>query len=218
MLPAVWCLSQEAAQVHPPFLDAMVASTPAAAGAAEVALWEGVLRDSFAALSAFSFLEADKSAGAWKRWVIFVRFLAFIRELSVAISSLPSSLILPSAPRPTPPPTLEQAGHCDTVPCPQALPGRAAGAGGGGGGGAPRLRLPEGLLAGAATGDLDAGFVQRPEPQRAAAHVPCARVFHAAQVTPQLLLLLLLLLSSRCFNVRIADDHLLPYPHTPLNH
>ena len=39
-----------------------VASTPA-----EVALWEGILRDSFAALSKFSFLDAEKSEGAMRR-------------------------------------------------------------------------------------------------------------------------------------------------------
>lgn len=48
----------------PGFLASMVAvaSTPA-----EVALWEGILRDSFAALSKFSFLDAEKSEGAMRR-------------------------------------------------------------------------------------------------------------------------------------------------------
>jgi len=52
--------------VAPAFLDAMVCctSTPA-----EVQLWEGILRDSFGALKSFSFLDAEKSEGAMKRWV-----------------------------------------------------------------------------------------------------------------------------------------------------
>ena len=49
----------------PAFLDAMVCC---AAAPAEVALWEGVLRDSFAALKGFSFLDADKAEGPMKRW------------------------------------------------------------------------------------------------------------------------------------------------------
>lgn len=48
----------------PAFLDAMVSG---ASGKAEVALWEGVLRDSFAALSPYPFLDPDKAEGAWKR-------------------------------------------------------------------------------------------------------------------------------------------------------
>lgn len=34
---------------------------------AEVQLWEGVVRDSFAALKSFSFLDADKAEGMMKR-------------------------------------------------------------------------------------------------------------------------------------------------------
>lgn len=56
---------QETASVAPAFLDAMVCC---AAAPAEVALWEGVLRDSFAALRGFSFLDADKAEGPMKRW------------------------------------------------------------------------------------------------------------------------------------------------------
>ena len=49
----------------PGFLDAMVAG--AGASTAEVALWEGMLRDSFAALAPYPFLDPDKAEGAWKR-------------------------------------------------------------------------------------------------------------------------------------------------------
>jgi hypothetical protein len=57
---------QESASVSPAFLDAMVSSA-GASSAAEVALWEGILRDSFGALKGFSFLDADKAEGIMKR-------------------------------------------------------------------------------------------------------------------------------------------------------
>ena len=52
--------------MSPAFLDAMVSSA-GASSAAEVALWEGILRDSFGALKGFSFLDADKAEGIMKR-------------------------------------------------------------------------------------------------------------------------------------------------------
>lgn len=64
-LPLLRLFLQESAGVAPAFLDAMVAR---AGSPAEVALWEGVLRDSFGALSNFSFLDADKAEGIMKRW------------------------------------------------------------------------------------------------------------------------------------------------------
>jgi hypothetical protein len=57
---------QESGGVAPAFLDALVCCT---ATPAEAALWEGVMRDSFATLKGFSFLDPHKSEGAWKRWV-----------------------------------------------------------------------------------------------------------------------------------------------------
>ena len=50
----------------PAFLDALVAG---AAGEAEGKLWEGVLRDCFAALKGFDFAAPEKHAGALRRWV-----------------------------------------------------------------------------------------------------------------------------------------------------
>ncbi len=47
------------------FLDAMMVC--GAGTGAEVKLWEGILKDSFAALTSFSFLDPDKLEGAMKR-------------------------------------------------------------------------------------------------------------------------------------------------------
>lgn len=63
LLPVLGGLAQLALTVQcwpPPHLRQ--ASSPA-----EVKLWEGVLRDSFAALKGFSFLDADKAEGMMKR-------------------------------------------------------------------------------------------------------------------------------------------------------
>lgn len=60
------CPLQEGGQLYPAFLEGLAgaASTPG-----EAALWEGVLRDCFAALQGFDFATPERAAGALRRWV-----------------------------------------------------------------------------------------------------------------------------------------------------
>lgn len=74
----------------PAFLDAMVCS---AAAPAEVALWEGILRDSFNALRGFSFLDADKAEGPMRRWAAGWQACGTIAQWQAAVAAaLPCAL------------------------------------------------------------------------------------------------------------------------------
>eukprot|EP00887_Chlorella_sp_A99_P001442 scaffold8.g1442.t1 len=76
-------LALEGGQVSPAFIEALAS---AAAGPAEAALWEGILRDAFAALRQFSFLHADKAEGPLRRLDLLTQAPSLKRCLAAVLA------------------------------------------------------------------------------------------------------------------------------------